>query len=68
MADHTANVWWMSDESKPAEIIGEVTLKAGRLIGFASLDRVMRPMESLVWVESEGDTPVGVMATLAFNQ
>lgn len=66
--DHVVAVWWMSDETGSAEQIGTVTLKAGKRIRVKALDRTMRPMESLVWVQSDQDPPTGVLATFAFNR
>lgn len=69
VADIEAEVFWREHEEDTEASIATVTIKTGKRIGFVPLEgQVMRPMDSLIQVRSDGDAPDGLMVTVGFNR
>lgn len=67
--DHVATVYWREHEMDSETSIATVTIPDGHRIGMKPLGgQVMRPMDSLVRVESEDDEPEGLTVTIGFGR
>jgi hypothetical protein len=62
LTDYVIQVWWSETGEQPGSMIEDVTIKAGKLYGFRSLDgQYMTPYRSTCWpVLPEGPRPEGL--------